>query len=220
MTADLAHPLTVSLLGGGFVAAFLHAALPTHWLPFVLVGRAQGWSLGQTLGAATIAGVAHVASTALIGSLLVAAGLALNHWVSGLLPYLSAALLFVIGGFYLVRAMVKRPALAGPAGGLAASTGPVVSHAAAFWGLVMVMALSPGEVLLPLYLSSAEAGWLTLAGLTGAFTAGTVLGMVALTALARAGASILRLERWARYEGAVLGMALIALGLLVVLGRP
>ena len=134
MTADLAHPLTVSLLGGGFVAAFLHAALPTHWLPFVLVGRAQGWSMGQTLGAATIAGVAHVASTALIGSLLVAAGLALNHWVSGLLPYLSAALLFVIGGFYLVRAMVKRPALAGPAGGLAASTGPVVSHAAAFWG--------------------------------------------------------------------------------------
>ena len=23
----------LSLLGGGFVAAFLHAALPTHWLP-------------------------------------------------------------------------------------------------------------------------------------------------------------------------------------------
>ncbi len=32
--------------------------------------------------------------------------------------------------------------------------------------------------------------------------------------LARAGASVLRLERWARYEGAVLGVALIGLGLL------
>jgi hypothetical protein len=41
--------------------------------------------------------------------------------------------------------------------------------------------------------------------------------MAVFTALAHAGASILRLERWARYEGAVLGLALITLGLLVAL---
>ena len=35
-------------------------------------------------------------------------------------------------------------------------------------------------------------------------------------AVARAGFSILKLERWARYEGAILGLALIGLGLLVV----
>ena len=40
--------------------------------------------------------------------------------------------------------------------------------------------------------------------------------MACFTVLARAGCSVLRLERWARYEGAVLGVALIALGLLVV----
>ena len=34
-------PILLALLGGGFATAFLHAALPTHWLPFVLVGRAQ-----------------------------------------------------------------------------------------------------------------------------------------------------------------------------------
>ena len=39
---------------------------------------------------------------------------------------------------------------------------------------------------------------------------------VLLPAVARAGFSILKLERWARYEGAILGVALIALGLLVV----
>ena len=46
---------------------------------------------------------------------------------------------------------------------------------------------------------------------------GTVLGMAVFTLLARAGWSVLRLERWARYEGAVLGLALIAIGLLVVM---
>ena len=68
----------LSLLGGGFVAAFLHAALPTHWLPFTLVGRAQGWRASRVLLAVTAAGLAHIASTAVVGCLIVAAGLALE----------------------------------------------------------------------------------------------------------------------------------------------
>ena len=78
------------------------------------------------------------------------------------------------------------------------------------------MAVSPGEVLLPIYLSQATEGLLVLIALTLTFAAGTVAGMAVFTLLARAGWSVLRLERWARYEGAVLGVALIAIGLLVV----
>ena len=55
--ADLQQPVLLSLLGGGFAAAFLHAALPTHWLPFVLVGRAQSWRTSRTLGAVVLAQV-------------------------------------------------------------------------------------------------------------------------------------------------------------------
>ena len=39
---------------------------------------------------------------------------------------------------------------------------------------------------------------------------------IAVAALASAGYSILRLERWARYEGAILGVALILIGFLVM----
>ncbi|MGV3580410.1 hypothetical protein [Brevundimonas sp.] len=205
----------MSLLGGGFVAAFLHAALPTHWLPFVLVGRAQRWSLTKNLLAVAAAGLAHIASTAVVGSLIVAAGMALDEIVAGLLPHLSAILLFGFGGFYLVKSVIRRPVMAGgPALDLAE---PSVGHGAAFWGLVAVMALSPGEVLLPIYMSSAQEGVGALILLTGVFAVGTILGMTVFTTLARAGASVLKLERWARYEGAVLGLALIAIGLLVVL---
>ena len=213
--SDLNEPVLLSLLGGGFAAAFLHAALPTHWLPFVLVGRAQGWDLKRTLGTAAIAGLAHIGSTALVGTLIVAAGLALDRWIEGLLPHLSAVLLFLFGAFYLARAMLK-PAVTAGGPDLTDDTPTTVSNSAAFWGLIALMALSPGEVLLPLYLSAATEGVGVLALLTLAFALGTVLGMVLLTAVARAGFSILKLERWARYEGAILGVALIALGLLVV----
>lgn len=214
--SDLNEPVLLSLLGGGFAAAFLHAALPTHWLPFVLVGRAQGWGLKQTLGTAAIAGLAHIGSTAVVGTLIVAAGLALDRWIEGLLPHLSAVLLFLFGAFYLARAMLKPAVTAGGPELIGSDTPTTVSNSAAFWGLIALMALSPGEVLLPLYLSAATEGVGVLALLTLAFAVGTVLGMVLLTAVARAGFSILKLERWARYEGAILGVALIALGLLVV----
>jgi hypothetical protein len=220
MAPDLEQPVLMSLLAGGFVAAFLHAALPTHWLPFVLVGRAQRWTLPRTLSAVATAGLAHIGSTAVVGGLIVAAGLALNQWVAGLLPYISAALLFVFGAFYLIKAIIRRPALVTPGGGGSQAlelSEPTVSHTAAFWGLVALMALSPGEVLLLIYIPAAEEGLLALGLLTVAFAAGTVMGMSLFTVLARAGASVLRLERWARYEGVVLGVALIGLGLLVSL---
>ncbi|MDO9078692.1 MAG: hypothetical protein Q7U72_14755 [Brevundimonas sp.] len=213
--SDLQQPVLLSLLGAGFVTAFLHAALPTHWLPFVLVGRGQRWSLGRILGAVTVAGLAHIATTALVGGLIVAAGLAMDQWISGLLPWLSAGLLFAFGAFYLGRAALRPAIMAG--GPALALSEPTVSHAAAFWGLVALMAVSPGEVLLPIYLSQATQGPPVLAALTLAFAAGTVLGMALFTVLARAGWSVLRLERWARYEGVILGLALILIGLLVVL---
>lgn len=210
----LQQPVLISLLGGGFVAAFLHAAMPTHWLPFVLVGRAQRWSLMRVMTVAVTAGLAHIASTALVGSLIVAAGLALNAWIGGLLPHLSAALLFIFGAFYLARASLQKPITA--TGPEAEVPEPAVSDRAAFWGLVLMMAVTPGEVLLPIYLSSATEGVAALGLLTLSFAAGTVLGMTLLSALASAGYSILRLERWARYEGAILGISLIIIGLLVM----
>jgi hypothetical protein len=213
--SDLPHPVLLSLLGAGFVTAFLHAALPTHWLPFVLVGRGQRWSLPRMLGAVATAGLAHIATTAAVGGLIVAAGLAMDHWISGLLPYASASLLFLFGAFYLGRGLLRAPIMAG--GPSLALSEPTVSHAAAFWGLVVLMAVSPGEVLLPIYLSQATQGLPVLALLTLVFAVGTVSGMTLFTVLARAGWSVLRLERWARYEGIILGLALILIGLLVIL---
>lgn len=214
---DLSQPVLLSVLGAGFATAFLHAALPTHWLPFVLVGRGQRWTLAQVLATVAAAGLAHIVTTAIVGGLIVAAGLAMDQWVSGLLPNLSAGLLFLFGAFYLGRALLRPAIMAG--GPSLALSEPTVSHAAAFWGLVAMMAISPGEVLLPIYLSQATQGPLVLAALTLAFAGGTVLGMTLFTVLARAGWSVLRLERWARYEGVILGLALILIGLLVLL-RP
>ncbi len=135
----------------------------------------------------------------------------------GLLPNLSAGLLLLFGLFYLGRSLWVH---AGPSNGQALrAPAPAVSDRAAMLGLVTMMAISPGEVLLPLYLHSSTAGLPTLALLTLMLALGTILGMAVFTALARAGASLLKLERWARYEGAVLGLVLIGLAVIIFLYR-
>ncbi len=42
-------PLFGSIVVTGLTVSFLHSALPTHWLPFVLAGRRQGWRRNKTL---------------------------------------------------------------------------------------------------------------------------------------------------------------------------
>lgn len=212
ITSDLAQPLVLSLLGGGFIAAALHAALPTHWLPFVLVGRAQGWTMRRLGMVVVAAALAHVATTALIGGAVTIAGVALDRWLHGVLPHLSSALLFLFGAFYLARYWHRTtvPDCKG-----CEHDEPKVSDRTAILGLIALMAASPGEVLLPVYLSSATQGLSVFLALTAGFVLGTIVGMLALTSLAMAGYSILRLERWARYEGVVLGAALIGLGFIM-----
>ncbi len=63
----------------GFTVAFFHAAIPTHWLPFVLTARAQHWNHAKALGITALAGSGHVLFTAVLGLLLTLFGFALRR---------------------------------------------------------------------------------------------------------------------------------------------
>lgn len=45
--ADIAKE--VSTIGGIATVSVLHSFIPTHWLPFSIVGRAQKWTISQVL---------------------------------------------------------------------------------------------------------------------------------------------------------------------------
>jgi len=62
----------------GFGIAFFHAAIPTHWLPFVLTARAQRWNRAKTLMITALAGSGHVLFTATLGSLVAWLGIELS----------------------------------------------------------------------------------------------------------------------------------------------
>lgn len=92
-----------SILLTGFAVAFFHAAIPTHWLPFVLAGRGQGWTRAKTLAVASLAGVGHTLFTTVLGVLVVWLGIETSKWTGDVFPFIVGGVLLLLGLFYLVR---------------------------------------------------------------------------------------------------------------------
>src|SRR3954471_2697775 len=92
-----------TLVVTGFAVAFLHAAIPTHWLPFVVAARAQHWNRGKTIMVTGIAGGGHVLFTTALGVLVAWGGIAVNARWSRSFPLIAGGSLVAIGLFYLAR---------------------------------------------------------------------------------------------------------------------
>ena len=202
-----------ALAATGFAVAYLHAALPTHWLPFVLVGRAQGWRAAKVLMVTGLAGAGHVLFTAALGLALTGAGLALAPHLGALLPRAVGVVLVLLGLFNLGRHILG----AGHSHADPARTLGGRSEAAAVAGLVMILTFSPCEAFLPVYLANVGYGWTGFLLLSLVLVVGTGASMLLFTSLCLAGADRLRLERLERYENVVIGVILCVLGAVVAL---
>ncbi len=97
-----------------------------------------------------------------------------------------------------------------------AEAAPALSDRAAITGLLAMLAVSPCEAFVPVYLSGLRFGWAGFGLLSLVLAGAAVTSMVGLTGLSLAGARRLGLKSTERYEGLVLGAALCLLGVLVL----
>src|SRR5215475_13659892 len=103
MGEDVNDVVFVTLAATGFAVGFLHAVIPTHWLPFVVAARAQGWHHSKTLTITAFAGAGHVLFTTALGALIVWCGIAVNNRIGKAFPFVACGALIALGIFYLVR---------------------------------------------------------------------------------------------------------------------
>lgn len=228
--------LFLSIVSLGFVVAFMHAAIPTHWLPFALTSRAQGWSAPKTLAITAVAGVGHGLFTTAIGVVIVFLGMKLDEKAGSVFHLVAGGALFAFGLYYLVRQW-RGEGHAHLIGGTAhhhhdhdhdpvcedETLGEALTHPeprrsdrAAIASLFALLAFSPCESFLPVFLSGARYGWGAFILLSLILGLATMTGMLVFTTLSLMGLKRLRLGALERYEGAILGVLLCALGAAVV----
>lgn len=229
--------LTWNLLAAAAGVALVHTLLgPDHYLPFVMLARARGWSLRRTLGITFLCGLGHVGSSLVLGLLGLAAGAALGtlETVEGHRGSLAGWALVALGAAYglwgVRRARRARLGLhvhrhgrhvhIHPGGGEGHAHGALEGDdgGTTFWALFVVFVLGPCEPLIPLFLLPASQGRWGLAVVTGGvFTAVTLAAMLAVTGLATAGLARLPLGPLERWAHALAGGVIAASGLGIVL---
>src|ERR1043166_2448855 len=103
LVGQLNDVVFVTLIATGFAVGFLHAVIPTHWLPFVVAARAQRWNKTKTLTITGFAGAGHTLFTTALGVLVVWGGMAINSRIGKAFPFLAGGALIGLGIFFLVR---------------------------------------------------------------------------------------------------------------------
>lgn len=227
-----------ALAAAGFAAAFLHAAIPTHWLPFVLVGRARRWSRGKTLGVALLAGTGHVLANTALGAGIAWTGAQFGDRAHEFLPWIVGGLLVAIGLWFGWRqwhggGLCHHPM---PGGHHRASedcghehehshfdvelkdsalAAPATGDWAVIGGLLLMLTLSPCEGFLLIYPVGVPFGVRGFVVLS-AILAGVTLGAMALfTWLTLLGFEKFRLQNLEQREAGLLGAIFVTLGALV-----
>jgi hypothetical protein len=66
---------SVALLAAAAGVGFGHAILPDHWVPLSVLGRTRRYPLAKVARLSSLAGVAHVLVSIVLGAVIVAVGL-------------------------------------------------------------------------------------------------------------------------------------------------
>ena len=224
------QPLLFSILAAGFTVAFFHTAIPTHWLPFALTGRAQGWSPAKTLTITGFAALGHTLFTTFLGVIVALLGMTVDRWTGEVFPWIAGGLLFAVGLFFLIRQVMGHGHahfLHGPAHEHGPEDIIVEDHEtnshvhrttdrAAIVGLLALLTFSPCEGFLPIYVSAVRLGWQGFLFSSLVLAIATTAGMMTFTALTMSGLHLINLKAIEKYESGILGLVLCVLAVVIV----
>jgi nickel/cobalt exporter len=221
----------------GFWLAFFHAAIPTHWLPFVLTARVQKWNASKTIAVTALAGTGHVVVTAGLGLAITLVGEMITERVGAWFPLIAGGALLSFGVYYLLRQLVGKGHVHfhyphehlhenghahehgehehEPGDDRGCQAHPT-SDRAAILSLLAFLTFSPCEAFVPFYVSGIRYGWAGFAVLTAVLSLATVAGMVIFTSLTIAGLSKVKLGLLEKYESVIMGVLLCAVGVLII----
>jgi len=212
---------------------------PDHYLPFVVLARARGWSRAATVLVTTLCGLGHVGSSIVLGTIGIALGVAVAR-VEGIESArgdVAAWLLTAFGLIYMVWG-IRRAARHRTHSHVHAHSGGethvhVHDHVRAHvhphdegnavsltpWVLFTIFVFGPCEPLIPIlmYPAAADSAF-GVALVAGVFSAATILTMLALVLLLSFGLSRLPTRGLERYSHALAGLAILLCGVAIHLG--
>jgi len=217
---------------------FLHTLFgPDHYLPFVVMSKARGWSRSRTLGITALCGLGHVLSSVVLGAVGIAMGLAVSRMegIEGVRGDLAAWALIAVGFVYaawgLKQAFRDRSHEHTHAHADGVEHVHVHTHHSGHthahpgediaditpWVLFTVFVLGPCEPLIPiLMVPAAQHSVFGVVAVATIFSTATILTMLGMVTLALAGVDRLPMAQLERFSHAIAGTTIGLCGVGIV----
>jgi nickel/cobalt transporter (NicO) family protein len=234
------------LLFSALTIGFIHTLIgPDHYLPFIVLGRAEGWPMRKTMFWTFVCGVGHVLSSVVLGLLGVGLGWALSSMTrfESIRGQFASLVLIGFGVVYFawgiwrgrkghVHVHVHHDGSIHshphPHQELAAVTthetadhnepSHLAQHQRTVWVLFTIFVLGPCEPLIPLLMAPASRhSMMGVVLVAGLFGTVTITSMMVLVAIGTYGVRFVRLNFLERYAHALAGFAILVSGLLIKL---
>jgi len=211
--------------------AIIHALIPDHWLPFVLMARTEKWSQRRTVMLVALAGLIHVmVSFAVAAAVILLGSSPARHLAdrAGTSLELLAGLLLVLFGVVYGVSAHRREARAHSHGGGGTQDPPAHIHAHGhllerwFHGaisagaLVAIIGVSPCVLLQPILFGAAAQGTLVMIATASGFAVCTLGTMIGVTMAAGHGMRHLDLPFFTRYGDLLSGLLIAGIGIYVI----
>lgn len=226
-------PEILALCGTAAVLGITHTLLgPDHYLPFIVMSKAWRWSKAKLAAVTVLCGLAHVLSSAAIGMVGVALGVALGRMegLESLRGGITGWLFLGFGLAYFVWGVRRAMKDAPHSHGHSHSDGSMHDHDHGHhqehchvhaegvpnmtpWILFTLFVFGPCEPLIPvLMVPASRSSVLGLIAVTAVFSAATIGTMLAVVLSADYGFSRLPFGRLERYSHALAGLTLLLCG--------
>ena len=232
MSADF----TVLIAAAASIGLFHTILGPDHYLPFIVMRRARGWSLAKTLAITAACGFGHVASSVVLGAIGIVLGIAVSEMesVESVRGDIAAWALIFFGLAYaswgLRQAARNKPHThvhnhpdgaahlhthvhaSGHAHVHDTGTGASITP----WVLFTIFVLGPCEPLIPMLLYPAATGSMWgVAAVATVYGIATILTMEIIVIIAGHGVERIPFGRLERYAHALAGLAILLSGLAI-----
>lgn len=231
----MTEPTALILLSTAASIAFVHTVIGVdHSLPFVVLGRAQAWSLKKLWAVVALCGLGHVLSSVFLGAFGIALGAAVSklEWIEGVRGEVAAWALIAFGITYAAWAGIKQLRGKTHAHPHVHADGTTHAHAhnhegehlhphearrlVTVWSLFIIFGLGPCEPLIPLLMVPAlDHSVSLLIAVTLVFSTVTIGTMLLVTTLGYLGLRSAPLSMLSRHADVLAGVAIATSGVLI-----
>jgi nickel/cobalt transporter (NicO) family protein len=201
----------IQIIISTFILSAIHAAIPNHWIPLLAVGKAEKWSLKQTLSATIISGFAHTTSTIMIGVMVGFAGYKLSEKYAFITQQLAPLILIGLGLIYILIDRFRDNHNSHQHHEIGAKLRESWS---VLFTLTLSMFLTPCVEIEAYYFKAGVFGWKGIMAVSVVYTFTTVILMLFFVFFGFKGTQRLRSHVLEHHEKLIVGIVLIVLGIL------